>query len=151
MVTKEKERLPKPGWLKVRFPAGDRYSEIKGLLRQHQLHTVCEEAKCPNIGECFNLGEATFMILGDICTRACGFCAVTSGKPIGLDLLEPVVSALAAAHRAGVTSIERVLGQSPGMCLVEDELASAFEAVFDSELEIAPSSIPREAVLAHGH
>lgn len=88
MVTKE--RLPKPDWLKVRFPAGDRYSEIKGLLRQHQLHTVCEEAKCPNIGECFNLGEATFMILGDICTRACGFCAVTSGKPTGLDLLEPI-------------------------------------------------------------
>jgi lipoic acid synthetase len=85
-----KERLPKPDWLKVRFPAGDRYSEIKGLLRQHQLHTVCEEAKCPNIGECFNLGEATFMILGDICTRACGFCAVTSGRPTGLDLMEPL-------------------------------------------------------------
>jgi lipoic acid synthetase len=88
MVTKE--RLPKPEWLKVRFPAGDRYSEIKGLLRQHELHTVCEEAKCPNIGECFNLGEATFMILGDVCTRACGFCAVTSGKPGSYDLLEPV-------------------------------------------------------------
>ena len=88
MVTKE--RLPKPDWLKVRFPAGDRYSEIKGLLRQHQLHTVCEEAHCPNIGECFNLGEATFMILGDVCTRACGFCAVTSGRPTGYDLLEPV-------------------------------------------------------------
>lgn len=88
MVTKE--RLPRPEWLKVRFPAGDRYSEIKGLLRRHQLHTVCEEAKCPNIGECFNLGEATFMILGDVCTRACGFCAVTSGRPEGLDLLEPI-------------------------------------------------------------
>ena len=79
-----------PPWLKVRFPAGDRYSEIKGLLRQHQLHTVCEEAHCPNIGECFNHGTATFMILGDVCTRACGFCAVTSGRPQGLDLLEPL-------------------------------------------------------------
>ncbi len=79
-----------PPWLKVRFPAGDRYSQIKGLLRQHQLHTVCEEALCPNIGECFNHGTATFMILGDICTRACGFCAVTSGRPQGLDLLEPL-------------------------------------------------------------
>ena len=83
-------RTPKPEWLKVRFPAGERYSEIKGLLRQHQLHSVCEEAHCPNIGECFNAGEATFMILGDICTRSCGFCAVTSGKPEGLDLMEPL-------------------------------------------------------------
>src|SRR3990170_1272441 len=79
-----------PPWLKVRFPAGDRYSQIRGLLRQHQLHTVCEEAHCPNIGECFNFGTATFMILGDICPRACGFCAVTSGRPQGLDLLEPL-------------------------------------------------------------
>jgi len=79
-----------PPWLKVRFPGGDRYSQIKGLLRQHRLHTVCEEAHCPNIGECFNNGTATFMILGDICTRACGFCAVTSGRPQGLDLLEPL-------------------------------------------------------------
>jgi lipoic acid synthetase len=83
-------REPKPAWLKARFPAGERYSEIKGLLRRHKLHTVCEEARCPNIGECFNASAATFMILGDICTRSCGFCAVTSGKPDGLDLLEPL-------------------------------------------------------------
>ena len=79
----------KPRWLKARFPAGERFSEIKSLLREQELHTVCEEARCPNIGECFNAGTATFMILGDICTRACGFCDVTSGKPLGLDLLEP--------------------------------------------------------------
>jgi len=78
-----------PEWLKVRFPAGERYGEIRGLLRGHELHTVCEEAHCPNIGECFNNGTATFMILGDTCTRSCGFCAVTSGRPQGLDLLEP--------------------------------------------------------------
>jgi lipoic acid synthetase len=78
-----------PTWLKVRFPAGERYGQIKGLLRSRQLHTVCEEARCPNIGECFNNGTATFIILGDICTRSCGFCAVTSGRPEGLDLLEP--------------------------------------------------------------
>ena len=84
-----KQRLPKPEWLKVRFPAGDRYHEIMGLLRQHNLHSVCEEADCPNIGECFNAGEATFIILGDVCTRSCGFCSVTSGRPEGLDLLEP--------------------------------------------------------------
>ena len=79
----------KPRWLKARFPAGERFSEIKSLLREQELHTVCEEARCPNIGECFNAGTATFMILGDICTRACGFCDVTSGRPVGLDLLEP--------------------------------------------------------------
>jgi lipoic acid synthetase len=80
----------RPAWLKVRFPASERFAEIMGLLRQHGLHTVCEEARCPNIGECFSLGEATFMILGDVCTRACGFCAVTSGRPQGLDPLEPL-------------------------------------------------------------
>ena len=88
------ERAPrerKPPWLKVRFPAGNRYQQIKSLLRKHELHTVCEEAHCPNIGECFNSGTATFMILGDTCTRACGFCAVKTGRPEpALDWLEPV-------------------------------------------------------------
>lgn len=79
----------KPPWLKARFPSGPRFQHIKDLLREQSLHTVCEEAHCPNIGECFNSGTATFMILGDTCTRACGFCAVNSGKPEGLDLLEP--------------------------------------------------------------
>jgi len=88
MVVEPRER--KPRWLKARFPAGERFSEIKSLLRQQELHTVCEEARCPNIGECFNAGTATFMILGDVCTRACGFCAVTSGRPGELDLLEPL-------------------------------------------------------------
>jgi len=81
---------PKPPWFKAPFPGGDRYEHIKNLLREERLHTVCEEAHCPNIGECFNSGTATFMILGDTCTRACGYCAVTSGKPGALDLLEPV-------------------------------------------------------------
>ena len=78
-----------PPWLKVRFPAGERYQHIKGLLRAHQLHSVCEEARCPNIGECFNAGTATFMILGEVCTRSCAFCAVTSGRPEDVDYLEP--------------------------------------------------------------
>jgi len=83
-------REPKPDWLKVRFPAGDRYQRIKSLLREHSLNTVCEEARCPNIGECFNSGTATFMILGDVCTRACGFCNITTGRPKdGVDWLEP--------------------------------------------------------------
>jgi lipoic acid synthetase len=79
----------RPDWLKVRVPGGPNYIELKTIMRDQGLHTVCEEAHCPNIGECWEHRTATFMILGDICTRACGFCAVTSGKPIGLDLHEP--------------------------------------------------------------
>ncbi len=88
--TTTRRREPKPEWLKVRFPAGERFQCIKSLLREQELHTVCEEARCPNIGECFNAGSATFMILGDVCTRSCGFCAVTTGRPeAALDWLEP--------------------------------------------------------------
>jgi lipoic acid synthetase len=79
----------KPSWLKVRFPAGERYQHLKSLMRDQRLNTVCEDAHCPNIGECWNAGTATFMILGDVCTRSCGFCAVTTGRPQALDLMEP--------------------------------------------------------------
>ena len=79
-----------PEWLKVKMPGGANYIELKGLLRGEALHTVCEEARCPNIGECWDRRTATFMILGDICTRACSYCAVTTGAPTGLDLQEPV-------------------------------------------------------------
>lgn len=82
-------REPKPAWLKVRAPGGERYSKIKEKLRGLKLHTVCEEAQCPNIGECWNGGTATMMLMGDICTRGCRFCAVTTGKPPALDLDEP--------------------------------------------------------------
>jgi lipoic acid synthetase len=79
----------KPPWLKVRAPGGARYTEIKERLRRLELHTVCEEAQCPNIGECWGGGTATLMLLGDICTRGCRFCAVTTGKPRGVDTAEP--------------------------------------------------------------
>jgi lipoic acid synthetase len=82
-------RAPKPDWLKVRAPGSANYVRLKGLMRDQGLHTVCEEAHCPNIGECWHHGTATFMILGDVCTRACGFCAVQHGKPAALDLGEP--------------------------------------------------------------
>ena len=78
-----------PPWLKVAMPGSPRYLELKQLMRGHQLHTVCEEAHCPNIGECWGRGMATFMILGDICTRRCHYCAVTTGRPQGIDLQEP--------------------------------------------------------------
>src|SRR5437867_1154198 len=83
-------RERKPPWLKVRFPGGENYIRLKNIMREGRLHTVCEEAHCPNIGECWEAGTATFMILGDTCTRACGFCAVKSGRPGALDKLEPM-------------------------------------------------------------
>ena len=78
-----------PDWLKVTMPGSPRYIELKNLMRGQQLHTVCEEAHCPNIGECWGRGTATFMILGEICTRACRYCAVTTGRPGAVDLAEP--------------------------------------------------------------
>ena len=78
-----------PEWLKVPAPGSARYIELKKVMQGQKLHTVCEEAHCPNIGECWDLGTATFMILGDICTRACRYCAVTTGRPTGIDLQEP--------------------------------------------------------------
>src|SRR5215470_2879852 len=78
-------RLPKPEWLKVRAPGSPSYLRLKELMRQLNLHTVCEEAQCPNIGECWHHGTATFMILGDVCTRACAYCAVSHGRPAAAD------------------------------------------------------------------
>ena len=101
----------KPEWLKVRFPGGPNYVRLKGLMREKRLHTVCEEAHCPNIGECWEAGTATFMILGDTCTRACAFCAVTSGRPQALDMGEPLRVAQAVRRmgltHAVVTSVNR--------------------------------------------
>ncbi len=101
----------RPPWIRTRFRANARYRGVIDLLREHDLNSVCEEAACPNIGECFGAGTATFMILGDICTRACGFCAVTSGRPGGLDLGEPgrLAEAIAALELdyAVITSVDR--------------------------------------------
>jgi lipoyl synthase len=104
-------REPKPAWLKVRAPGSPSYLRLKSLMRDLHLHTVCEEARCPNIGECWTHGTATFMILGDICTRACGYCAVGHGRPAEVDAAEPArvaaaVSSLNLAHVV-VTSVDR--------------------------------------------
>src|SRR3989475_8733823 len=79
----------KPAWLKVPAPGGPNYLALKNLMRDLHLHTVCEEAHCPNIGECWNHGTATFMILGDVCTRSCSYCAVAHGRPGKVDTAEP--------------------------------------------------------------
>ena len=82
-------RQPKPSWLRAKAPVGENFHQLKKLARGLGLHTVCESAQCPNIGECWNHRTATFMLLGDICTRRCGFCAVPKGRPQPIDLDEP--------------------------------------------------------------
>jgi lipoic acid synthetase len=110
-LTPTSPRVPKPEWLKVRAPGSPSYLRLKGLMRDLNLHTVCEEARCPNIGECWAHGTATFMILGDVCTRSCSYCAVAHGRPGAVDLAEPerVGSAI---HTLGlsyvvITSVDR--------------------------------------------
>lgn len=101
----------RPPWLKARWPAGPRYDRLRELMRSKELHTVCEEARCPNMGDCWNRGTATFMILGDTCTRSCGFCAVKTGRMGTVDLGEPKRVALAVQQmelrHAVVTSVNR--------------------------------------------
>jgi len=95
-------RQPKPAWLRVRAPGGENYAHLKQVLRQRGLYTVCEEARCPNVGECWGGGTATFMVLGDMCTRGCRFCAVTSGNPGGtVDVGEPA-NVAGAVHEMGL-------------------------------------------------
>ncbi len=105
------ERLKKPEWIRVRLGNGQRFHEIKQIVREHALHTVCEEASCPNIGECFGKGTATFMILGDLCTRRCPFCDVAHGKPLPPDAAEPfnlarTIAALRLKYVV-ITSVDR--------------------------------------------
>jgi lipoyl synthase len=100
-----------PDWIRVRIHEGENFKELRTLMREQRLHTVCEEARCPNIFDCWNRRTATFMILGDVCTRACRFCAVTSGRPTELDLGEPLrvaesVATLGLRH-AVITSVDR--------------------------------------------
>src|SRR5713226_10269858 len=107
-----REALAKPAWIRVRAAAPDsRFHDIKRILREQKLHTVCEEASCPNIGECFSKGTATFMIMGDICTRRCPFCDVGHGRPLPLDAQEPLHLAQTIAQLrlkyVVITSVDR--------------------------------------------
>jgi len=131
-------RARRPDWLKVRLPSGESYFRLKGILRGLSLNTVCEEARCPNVAECWGQGTATFMILGDVCTRACGFCAVTTGLPQYLDRDEPArvaeaVSAMGLAH-AVVTSVNR------------DELRDGGASIFAATIEAIRSRCPETTI-----
>ena len=108
---KELERIKKPKWLRVKLPIGENYRKVRSLVDEHKLHTICESGSCPNMGECWGEGTATFMILGNICTRSCGFCAVKTGKPEGVDAYEPgkvanSVKIMKVKH-AVITSVDR--------------------------------------------
>ncbi|MDQ2744414.1 MAG: lipoyl synthase [Chloroflexota bacterium] len=130
----------RPDWLKVRLPAGPRYIELKNMMRDMELHTVCEEARCPNIGECWGHGTATFMILGDVCTRACRYCAVTSGKPHTLDVGEPkrvaeAVQKMGLKH-AVVTSVDRDDLEDGGAALFAATIRKIHELNPDCAVEV---------------
>lgn len=110
-VNTEETRVKKPNWLRVKLPTGEGYKHVRGLVDTHKLHTICESGNCPNMGECWGAGTATFMILGNICTRSCGFCAVATGRPLPPDWDEPqrVAEAihLMKVKHAVITSVDR--------------------------------------------
>src|SRR5688572_14331407 len=133
----------KPPWLKVRAPGGPNYIRLKHLMRELNLHTVCEEAHCPNVGECWEHGTATFMILGDVCTRNCGYCAVAHGRPPVTDLEEPLRVAEAAAtmnlRHVVITSVDR--DELPDFQGDEHSIAAVLDArpeIYNHNTETVP-------------
>ncbi len=127
-------RARKPEWLKVRSPGGSEYLRLKSLMRSQSLHTVCEEAGCPNIGECWEAGTATFMILGDVCTRACKYCAVAHGLPTELDLDEPT----RVAETVRVMGLEHVVITSVN----RDELADGGAGIYAETIRRIHVAVP---------
>ena len=126
----------RPSWLKAKIPGGENYARVKEIIDGHRLHTVCEEARCPNMGECWHAGTATFMILGDTCTRSCGFCAVKTGRPDkGLDWDEPARVAQAAKlmnlRHVVVTSVNR------------DERKDGGAPIFAETIRLLRQGLPR--------
>lgn len=111
VVSPDPSRTKKPDWLRVKLPIGENYKHVRGLVDTHKLHTICESGNCPNMGECWGAGTATFMILGNICTRSCGFCSVATGRPLPVDWDEPqrVAEAihLMKVKHAVITSVDR--------------------------------------------
>ena len=110
-LAEELPKIKKPDWLRVKLPIGESYVKVRGIVSEHKLHTICESGNCPNMGECWGAGTATFMILGNICTRSCGFCAVATGKPQAADWDEPKRIAnsvkLMGVKHCVITSVDR--------------------------------------------
>jgi lipoic acid synthetase len=133
-------RQPKPAWLKARAPVGENFHNLKKLARELDLHTVCESAQCPNIGECWNHKTATFMLLGNICTRRCGFCAVPKGRPEAIDWDEPrrvadAVAKLGLKH-AVVTSVNRDDDNVGGARVFAETIRQIRELTPDCRIEV---------------
>ncbi|MGI8892876.1 MAG: lipoyl synthase, partial [Bacteroidia bacterium] len=107
----EESKPKKPSWLRVKLPIGPEYRKVRELVTEHKLHTICESGNCPNMGECWGAGTATFMILGNVCTRSCGFCAVATGRPSAVDWQEPIRVAesvkLMNVKHCVITSVDR--------------------------------------------
>jgi lipoyl synthase len=142
----------RPEWLRVRLPGGQNYTELKGIMRGLDLHTVCEEARCPNIGECWEARTATFMILGDTCTRACGFCAVKTGRPDVLDLGEPIRVAEAVERmglrHAVITSVNRDELQDGGASIFAGTIRQIRKRIAECGIEVLiPDFMGDEAAL----
>jgi lipoic acid synthetase len=140
-ATIEPARLRRPEWLKAKIPGGENYTGLLEIMRKEKLHTVCEEARCPNIGECWNARTATFMILGDICTRSCGFCAVKTARPeYGLDWDEPRRVAEAAEkmglRHAVVTSVNRDEREDGGAPIFAETIRLLHETVPGIRVEV---------------
>jgi lipoic acid synthetase len=133
-MEKEEQRIPKPKWLKVKLPTGENYRKVRSLVDEHKLHTICESGNCPNMGECWGEGTATFMILGNICTRSCGFCAVSTGKPLEADPFEPARVAnsvkLMGVKHAVITSVDR------------DDLADGGSEIWVKTVELVRAKSP---------
>ena len=130
----------RPEWLKVRLPGGKNYTELKDIMRRNGLHTVCESARCPNVAECWSHRTATFMILGNLCTRACGFCAVPHGRPLGPDTEEPERVAEAAAAMglkyAVVTSVNRDDLEDGGAAIFAETIAALRRRLPSCKVEV---------------
>ena len=133
-MEQEEQRIPKPKWLKVKLPTGENYRKVRSLVYEHKLHTICESGNCPNMGECWGEGTATFMILGNICTRSCGFCAVATGKPLEADPFEPARVAnsvkLMGVKHAVITSVDR------------DDLADGGSEIWVKTVELVRAKSP---------
>jgi lipoic acid synthetase len=151
-LTPVEPREPKPAWLRVRAPGSPTYHRLKELMRGLGLNTVCEEARCPNIGECWHHGTATFMILGDVCTRSCGYCAVAHGRPNELDLAEPARVANAVRELGlryvVVTSVDRDDLEDGGASIFAETITRTREQVPGCRIEVLiPDFQGREASL----
>jgi lipoic acid synthetase len=139
-LAEARPREPKPAWLKVRAPGSPSYIRLKNLMRELRLNTVCEDARCPNIGECWDHGTATFMILGDVCTRACAYCAVAHGRPDPIDVGEPMrvaeaVEALALSYVV-ITSVDRDDAEDGGASIFAETVRQIRTRVPDCRVEV---------------